>query len=146
MTNIDFLKQQDDIVNYVKTNFKEYYGTLPDPSYTTDFLDFDKYKENVTVFFDFNQNYFDYLTNESESQEMRLSMFIAVRNDLTDKLREKMLKYASSLISMFLDDDANFGGIVDYGKVDTVNFYNAIEGVKGLKVAEIGFVLTKEAY
>jgi hypothetical protein len=144
MSNIDFLLQQDRIVNYIKENYKNYMEEgLPAPNdYVNDFLDFDKYKNNTTMFFDFPTYLFERNTNESELQELNMTVFIVVRNDTPEVLRKNILRYTTAFYKFF--DETGLNGLVDYGVINELSFYFYVEGQKNLKIAEINMVLNLE--
>jgi hypothetical protein len=142
---IDFLEQQNTIIAYIKTHYTEFVGALPEPNtYTSDFLDLDRYKENCTVFFDFGSYSFAWKTNESELQELEFSVYLVVRNNTPDTLRENMLRYASAFYQLFDASNQCFDGAVDYGKITGITFFEYPEGNKNIKVAEITMTLRNE--
>lgn len=144
--NGDFLQQQDAIEAFIKAEYKNYMiGNLPPPdSYVDDFLDLDKYREDFTLFFDFVSLGFERETNSSENQETSLSVFLVLRNDTVEKLREKQLKHASAFYRFFYASGGNFGGAADYGKIESVAFFNAAEGQRNVRIAQIDIVLHNE--
>jgi hypothetical protein len=146
MITINFLSQQDRIIEYIKSHYEEYIPErCPFPNdYTSEFLDFDKFKNDFTVFFDFGHYTFSLKTNESELQEFILTVYIVVRNDKPEKLREKVLEYATAFYQMFDHSEQCFDGAVDYGKINSIMFYDWVEGSKNLKVAEIELQLRNE--
>jgi hypothetical protein len=45
-----FKKQLSEIKDYIEENYKNYISSTLNPTYTTDYLDFDKYKGDFTFF------------------------------------------------------------------------------------------------
>jgi hypothetical protein len=45
---------------------------------------------------------------------------------------------------MFEQTGCNFGGVVDYGVITGMNFYDAVEGDKSKKLAEATLTLFRE--
>jgi hypothetical protein len=146
MISINFLEQQDRIIEYIKNHYQEHIPeAYPAPNdYTSEFLDLDKFKNGFTVFFDFGGYTFNWETNESELQEIELTVYLVVRNDTPGKLREKMLHYATAFYQMFDASVQCFDGAVDYGKISDITFYDLVEGSKGIKIAEITIILRSE--
>jgi hypothetical protein len=146
MITINFLEQQNRIIEYIQEHYGEYIpdGFAPPNDYTSDFLDFDKYKNNFTMFFDFGLYTFELKTNGSELQEFILTIELVVRNDTHEKLREKILQYATAFYQMFDESDQCFDGAVSYGKINSIHFFDFVEGSKNLKMAEIELLLKDE--
>lgn len=146
MITINFLEQQDRILDYIQNHYEEYIpeGYGPPDNYTSDFMDLDKYKNDFTVFFDFGTYTFSLKTNESELQEFILTTNLVVRNDKSEKLRKKILEYVTAFYQMFDQSDQCFDGAVDYGKINSITFFDWVEGSKNLKVAEIELLLRNE--
>jgi hypothetical protein len=144
--NVDFLRQQDEIEGFIESNYRNYMiDNLPPPqAYVDDYLDLDKYRQDFSMFFNFGSYGFERETNVSENQETLLAVFLVVRNDDTGKLREKLLKYTTSFYRFFDEAGGNFDGLVDYGKIESITFFNAAEGQKNVKVAQIDVVLNNE--
>lgn len=146
MITVNFLAQQNRIIEYIKEHYGEYIpeGYAQPDNYTSDFMDLDKYKNNFTVFFDFGTYTFSLKTNESELQEFILTINLVVRNEESEKLRKKILEYATAFYQMFDQSEQCFDGAVDYGKINSITFFDWVEGSKNLKVAEIELLLRNE--
>lgn len=113
-------------------------------AYINDFLDFDRYKFDTELFFNFGSYYIQPLTNESNGANFTFDLFLAFRGDTGDNLHEKMLAYADSVYNVFKASGFNFNGAVD-GQVNTeVYFYNAAEGNVNMKVCAITFTTSSE--
>jgi hypothetical protein len=143
---LDFLQQQETIIEYIENNYKNYMveGLNPPNDYVNDFLDLDAYKNNTTMFFSFPTYLFERNTNESELQELDMTVFIVVRNDTPKVLKKNILKYTTSFYKFFDSTESCFGGLVDYGRINEISFYDFVEGQKNLKIAEINMVLNLE--
>jgi hypothetical protein len=146
MITIDFLEQQNGIIEYIKEHYKEYLPeSLAEPNdYTTSFLNLDQYKNNTTMFINFGNYTFEWKTNESELQEIELIIYVVVRNEIPDVLRNKMLNYTTAFYQMFDDCGQDFNGLVDYGKINEFVPYEYVEGTKNIKIAEITLTLRNE--
>lgn len=113
-------------------------------AYINDFLDFDRYKFDTELFYNFGSYYIQPLTNESNVANFTFDIFMAFRGDTGDNLHEKMLAYADSVFNVFRESGYNFNGAVD-GQVNTeVYFYNAAEGNVNMKVCAITFTTSSE--
>ena len=139
-------EHQKKIVDFVEANYASFLppGLDAPTLYVDDFMDLDKFKGKVTVFFSFPDYTFTNLTNESEESKIDMSILIVVRNDTSENLKSKMLQYTTAMYKMFDESRRSFGGLVDFGNVESINFYQACEGNTSVKVAELAFKLTKE--
>jgi hypothetical protein len=145
MIRVNFLEQQNSIIAYIKEHYKDFTGSLAEPNeYITDFLDLDKYKSNFTMFFNFGGYTFDWKTNESELQETELFIYLVLRNAPSKTLRDNMLEYTTAFYQMFDEGDQCFKGVIDYGKITEINFYEWAEANKGIKISEILLTLRNE--
>jgi hypothetical protein len=146
MITINFLSQQNRVIQYIKERYEAYIpeGYAPPNNYTCDFLDLDNYKNSFTIFFDFSYYTFSLKTNESELQEFILTVYLIARNDKPKKLREKILEYTTAFYQMFDYSEQCFDGAVDYGAITSIDFYDIVEGSKNLKAAEITLTLRNE--
>jgi hypothetical protein len=147
MTGIDFLAQQDRILDFIKDGYKNYMTDhLPEPdAYISEaLLDFDKYRDDFTLFTDFGIYEFSRLSNESTGQEITLDVYLVVRNDTDENLRSKLLRYTTSFFKFFDAAGSNFGGLVDYGIITGMVFYYYAEGQKNIKVSQITVTLRSE--
>jgi hypothetical protein len=135
---MDFWNQQARIIEYVVHNYPKEID-----AYINDFLDFDLYKKNRSMFFQFHEYRFDALSNESEKQIVFMDVYIVVRNDTPEKLKRTILDYASAFWD--LCKNTGFGGAADFVKIESIQFYDAIEGIKNLKAVEISVVFEVES-
>jgi hypothetical protein len=144
MIALDFFSQQQAVFEYIKTHYKEYLLGLPEPEYVNEFPDLDKYKHDGTLFVQFGHYGFNRLTNESESMTITLSVYLVVRNAVPDVLKERLLKYTTAFYQMFDESYQNLGGIVDYGKIESIIIYEYAEGRRDTKASEITILLQVE--
>ena len=101
-------------------------------------------KDFQLLIFSFANYAFTDFTNESEESKIDFSLYLVVRNDTSENLKAKMLQYTTAMYKMFDESRRSFDGIVDFGNVESINFYQAAEGNTSVKVAELSFKLTKE--
>jgi hypothetical protein len=144
---VDYQEKEALIVTYVEAKFNEF---MPSPDvppvkhFVNEFLDFDKYNYDNTLFFQFDQYAYEELTFNSKLETGNMRIFIVVRNDKEQALHERLRQYASAFWNMFEASRYCFSGIVDIGMITGVNFFDAAEGNSGIKLAEITMSLSKE--
>lgn len=144
---IDFLTQQEEIQKYIETNFPVILQEqeLKDvDAYINDFLDFDKYSKNCQLFFDFGNYTFNALSNESNSEDIELRIYLTFKGGTAKDLNKKMMNYTAGFYEMFERSGCNFAGLSDFGMIETITFYQAAEGNVNVKVAEIKIKLQSE--
>lgn len=144
---MDYKAQQDAIKEYIETNLPLVLQEISlnnFDAYVDDFLDLDMYTKAKQLFYGFNEYNYNTLTNESKSEEFQFSIYLVFRKDKREDLKAQMLNYASAFDKMFEDSGCNFGGIADYGEINTVQFYLAAEGNLDVKVAELSITLYTE--
>jgi hypothetical protein len=144
---MNYQEKEDLIVNYVKDHFNEF---APDPAvppvkyFINEFLDFDKYNYDHTLFFEFDNYAYEDLTLSSKLETGNMRIFIVARNDKEQALHERLRQYASAFWDMFEASRHCFSGIVDIGMITGVHFFDAVEGNSGIKLCEITLSLNKE--
>ena len=144
---INFKSYQDGIKDYIETNLMallEESGMDNFTAYVDDFVDFDKYTQSKVLFYDFGEYTFEALSNESEAEDLEFKVVLAFRGSQNATLKDNALTYAAAFYQMFEASGNNFGGLADYGRIETVNFYNAVEGSKNIKLAELTIFLHTE--
>lgn len=144
---MNFKSEQENIKSYVQQNFKAELTAeqLPDmDAYIDDFLDLDRYKKNAQLFYNFANYIFKDLSNESDTEDMQMSIYLVFKGDTPEKLKNKMLEYSAIFYRMFEKSDSTFGGVADFGQIETVQFYNAAEGNPNLKISEFTIRLHTE--
>ena len=143
---VDFAKTEKDIKQYIETNFnnylKQYQMNLP-AEYIDDVLDLDEHQKSITVFYDFDSIDFDAESFETNNQKLTLEVCIVCRNKKSSELKQLSRDYATAFYNWFYDTECNrcFNGLIDYGKIDTVTFYDAVSGTKAIKIANLTITL-----
>jgi hypothetical protein len=140
---VDFKTQQEKILEFIEKNYIEY---LPDRvnifELTLDFLDFDKHKSNFTVFVNFSRIDFpnsDYEDDCEDVERLSVKVFLLHRNNTSEKLKEDNLDAAYAFYKMIKDkNDLMF---VKEITIESIDFYNWVEGTKFLIVSEISLTL-----
>lgn len=144
---MDFKTQQNNIKEYIEEHLPSVLTSMNlanMDAYIDDFLDLDQYSKSKQLFYNFSYYNYDFLSNESESEIFEFSVYLVFRKDNSDNLRDNMLDYATAFYKMFEDSGCNLGGIADYGRIETVQFYPAAEGYPKVKIAELTIRLHTE--
>ncbi len=145
---IDFYKKQTEIENYIQETFNDYLTekslSVPD-KYTNESIDLDKFRNNTTVFFAWTGIDFDNLSNETQNQKQKLEVAFCCRNGTENDLQKKAFDLASNFYNWFYDSARrDFGGLIDYGTITTVEPYTAAEANKFIKFINIVIELNLE--
>jgi hypothetical protein len=141
-----FKEQQDILIKFIKENYKNFLPShITEPEITTEFLDFDKYKGNFTLFIDFtkigfpNSNYDD---DCGDMENLSLTIYLVHRNNQSAVLNELNLDSAYSFYSMIKDYPSL--GIAQKTAIESIDFYKYTEGNKYLVCTEINLILEVE--
>jgi hypothetical protein len=141
---MNYQEQENEIVLFVKNNFNKYNDNVKIEHFINEFLDFDSYTYDNSLWFQFDDYTYEDLTNNSKLETSNLKIYIVTRNDIEKNLHERTRSYANSFYNMFAENGCNLGGIVDMGIINEVYFYDAIEADKSKKLVEINMTLLKE--
>lgn len=101
---MDYEAKETAVKNFISENLPQYLIAAELPavdSFIDDFLDFDKYKANTQIFFDFVNWTFENLTNESSKLNFRMSVYVVLRGAVPETLRANLLKYAACVYQLF---------------------------------------------
>jgi hypothetical protein len=143
MNNMDYETNENQIVEYIRGNFNNFTDNSVS-HFINEFLDFDMYTFDKSMFFQFDGYEYDRLTNESKLETLGMSVFIVVRNDTEKNLHKLSREYASAFYNMFEASGYNFYGLVDSGVISEIKFYDAVEGNKGIKLVKIDITTFRE--
>jgi len=133
---LDLNTIQTKIIKYINSNYEKYltaYG-IGKPQITTDFIDLDKYKNNFTLFIDFNKINFNqtkFTDDCSRSMQFQISIYLVFRNNTSEKLKEIMLNGASAFYTLMNNAD-----ISQEVTITELNNYNIVEGSKFIVISE----------
>lgn len=114
-------------------------------AYIDDYVDLDAYRKPRQLFYQFNAYNFEPLSNESNNAECTFSIFLTFIGQKSSDLSDVMLVYTMALEMMFAKSGNSFEGLYDYGIIESTQFYQAAEGDKNKKVAEITFRMNIES-
>jgi hypothetical protein len=143
---MDYRLKETEIVDYIKDNFNAGVpsgGSLIE-HFINEFMDLDHYVYDNALFFQFDNYAYEELSNQSRLETCNMRIFIVVRNGIEKELHERLRDYATAFYTMFENSVYSLGGIVDIGIITDVNFYDAVEGNKNIKLCEITMALSKE--
>jgi hypothetical protein len=142
---MDYKQKESDIIEYVQDNFNKFVENGKTIGhYINEFLDFDTYNFDNSVFFEFDSYSYEWISNESQLETLSMAVFIVVRNDIERNLHDNLRDYATSFYKMFVFSECNFSGLFDQGIISSVEFFDAAEGNPGIKLAKINITLFKE--
>jgi hypothetical protein len=143
---LNFKQQQETIINFISTNYSDYLPPdIPAPEITTEFLDFDKFKKDFTLFMDFARIDFrqsNYKDDCGDIEHLSLVIYLVHRNNTVNILQDKNLNSAYSFYTMIREK--NGLGVAQDTTIESIDFYNWAEGNKYLVVTEINLSLDIE--
>jgi hypothetical protein len=136
---LSFREQQEKIIDFITNNYNNYLPShLHNPTYTTDFLDFDKFKDNFTVFIDFSQIDFrqsNYNDDCEDTEHLSLVIYLAHRNNQSEILKSNNLDSTYAFYKMIKGNiSMNFA---QETTIESVDFFDWVEGNKYLVVSKI---------
>jgi hypothetical protein len=137
---MNFKTQQTEIINYFKTNYKKYIS-IPEPIYTEEFLDFDRFKGDFTFFIDFNRITFPSSQYEDDCknvEQLGLTVYLVFRNNTSEVLKENVLEASWAFYKMI---NELYIKTVNEFSIESIDFYDYVEGNKNLKISEITCLL-----
>jgi hypothetical protein len=140
---VDYQAKEDELTQYIADNFNRF-AAKPITHFLNEYLDLDQQKFDAILWFSFDGYDYQELSNQSRMETCELRVFITERNDTETALHTRLRDHAGAFYAMFEAGGCNFGGIVDLGMIASVRFYDAVEGDKGKKLAEIAMNLVKE--
>lgn len=141
--NTDFIETEKQITGFIEKTFPDYLRPeLEKPKFINDFLDLDKYKASNQIFYEFSSWNFDYLQTHAQNGKLEINIFIVCRNG--KNLKEKCLNYATDFFRFFEETGKNFGGIADFGKINSLTMFDAVEGNPEIKLVELNIELNLE--
>jgi mRNA-degrading endonuclease YafQ of YafQ-DinJ toxin-antitoxin module len=140
---ISFRKQQEKIIKFITDNYNDFLPPhLQNPQITTAFLDFDKYKNDFTVFVDFAEINFeqsDFRDDCEDTNYLNIIIYLVHRNNTSEILQENNLDSAYAFYRM-IRKKPDLLTIYDI-KINSIDFYNYVEASKYLVVTEINISL-----
>jgi hypothetical protein len=143
---MNFKDQQNAIIGFIADNYRNYLPAhINDPEITTEFLDFDKFKGDFTLFIDFARIDFrqsDYKDDCGDMEHLSLTVYLAHRNNAHAALQSNNLDSAYAFYEMAKGE--NGLGVAQQTAIDSIDFFDWAEGGKSLVVSEINLSLEIE--
>jgi hypothetical protein len=140
---VNFKDQQNTIINFISQNYKNYLPAhINEPEVTTEFLDFDKFKGDFTLFIDFARIGFpqsNYDDDCGDIEHLALTIYLVHRNNKSEVLQANNLDSAFAFYEMIKDKPDL--GVAQINTIESIDFYNYAEGNKFLVVSEISLSL-----
>jgi hypothetical protein len=139
-----FREQQEKLVEFLKENYTGYLPAhINNPLFTTEFLDFDKFKGDFTVFIDFSRLDFRqsaFRDDCADVEHLSVNIYLLRRNNTAEILKTDILDAAFSLYRLIREKTDM--GISLNTVIESIDFNDYIEGTKNLVCAE--FALSME--
>jgi hypothetical protein len=136
---MNFREQQNAIISFIKNEYPAY---LPDElknfELTTEFLDFDRFKKDFTIFTDFMQIKFGQSPFKDDCEDiehLNITVYLVHRNNTSAILQSNNLDTAYAFYKMVKDNPRL--GVAENTIIESMDFYNYAEGNKYLVVSEI---------
>jgi hypothetical protein len=143
---MNFKDQRENLIEFITDNYEKYLpSSFPEPVYTTEFLDFDKFKGDFTVFIDFAKIDFrqsNYEDDCGDIEHLSLVIYLAHRNNKSEVLQENNLDSAYAFYQMIKKNPGL--GVAQNTIIDGIDFYNWVEGNKYSVITEINLSLDVE--
>jgi hypothetical protein len=143
---MNFKEQLTTLINFISNNYRNYLPSqISEPEITTEFLDFDKFKKDFTLFIDFSNIDFrqsKYNDDCGDIEHLSLVVYLVHRNNQSDILNERNLDSAYAFYTMIRKNIRL--GIAQNTTIESIDFYNYVEGNKYLVCTEINLSLDIE--
>jgi hypothetical protein len=143
---VNFKDQLNTLINFISANYKTYLpAPVSEPEITTEFLDFDKYKGNFTLFIDYSRIDFrqsNYEDDCGDIEHLSLAVYLVHRNNQAPVLNDTNLDAAYAFYKMIRENPGL--GIAQNTVIDSIDFYKYAEGTKYLVCTEINISLDIE--
>jgi hypothetical protein len=135
---LNFKEQQTALINFITDNYKNYLPAhVSEPEITIEFLDFDKFKGDFTLFIDFARIDFPQSNYEDDCEDIEnlsLTIYLVHRNNKSEILQANNLDASYSFYEMIKDKPRL--GIAQNTTIDSIDFYKNVEGTKYLVCSE----------
>jgi hypothetical protein len=141
-----FKEQQDTLIDFIKDNYKNYLPShIDEPEITQEFLDFDRFKNDFTIFIDFSKIGFpnsNYKDDCGDIENLSVVIYLVHRNNQSAILNELNLDASFAFYKMIQENPSL--GIAQETMIESLDFYKYIEGQKYLVCTEINLSLNIE--
>ena len=130
---IDFKKKLDSIKDFMEKTYPRYLETfdLEAPFITTEFLDFDRFKNSFCLFIEYDRVSFTspYADDCGGIAKIFCDVFLVFRNDAIANLDEKLMNASSALYELFRCERID---MADGINIQDANFFKYVEGNRHL--------------
>jgi hypothetical protein len=140
---MNFKEQEEKLIQFITDNYRNYYSL--EPEIVMDFLDFDKYKKDFTLFIDFSRIDFrqsNYDDDCGDIEHLLVTIYLVRRNDTPAKIQADLLDASWALYKMIRDKLSL--GIAQNTSINSIDFYRYVEGTKYLVCSEFTLSLDIE--
>jgi hypothetical protein len=140
-----FFEQQNKIIDCIKNNYGTYLGNISLPEVITDMLDFDKYKNDFSLFVEmsklnFNRSSFDDDCGDIET--LNITCYLVFRNKSPQELNKNLLNASYAFYRLL--SKHNTLDVAEKTTINEVNFYKYVEGTKNIVCSEFDLTLEIE--
>jgi hypothetical protein len=143
---MNFKDQLNTLISFLSDNYKKHLPPyISAPEITTEFIDFDKFKGNFTMFADFSRivpGQSGYKDDCRDAERLSLVIYLVHRNNQSQVLNDNNLDAAWAFYELLAENPGL--GIAQNTVVDSIDFYKYVEGTKYLVCAEINLSLDVE--
>jgi hypothetical protein len=143
---VTFKEQQDALVQFIIDNYGACLPAhIPAPEITTEFLDFDKFKGDFTLFVDFEKitiGQSKYADDCSDGESLSVTIYLVRRNNTHAVLQADILDAAWAFYQLVKNKPSM--GISVHTAIDGITMYKYVEGTKYLVCSEITLTLDTE--
>jgi hypothetical protein len=140
---MNFKEQQEAVIQFIADNYTKYY--LEQPEIINDFLDFDRYKKDFSLFIDFSRIDFrnsSYEDDCGDIEHLLITIYLVRRNDTPSKIQADLLDASFALYKMIHENTSL--GVAQSTSIDSIDFYRYVEGTKYLVCSEFTLSLDIE--
>ncbi|MDR1926609.1 MAG: hypothetical protein LBQ13_02880 [Endomicrobium sp.] len=136
---MNFKEQQENLINFITNNYELH------PEIITDVLDFDKYKNDFSLFVDFSRIDFRqslYDDDCGDIEHLSIVFYLVRRNNTPAILNADILDAAYLLYELIKEKPSL--GIAQNTIIESIDFYKYVEGTKYLVCSEFNLSLEIE--
>jgi hypothetical protein len=143
---MNFKEQRNALIKFIRDNYKNYLSPgFSEPEITVEFLDFDKFKGDFTLFLDFAKIDFrqsNYGDDCGDIEHLSVTVHLVHRNSQPSVLNDNNPDAAYAFYTMVKENPGL--GIAQNTVIDGIDFFNYVEGTKYLVCTEINLSLDVE--
>ena len=131
---INLNKQLEIIIDYFTLNYPEYLKDykIDLPFITTEYIDFDKFKNDFVMYVEFDSINFSKSAYEDDCEfieKLLMNVFLVIRNDTVKNLDKKIMDATTGFFNLLKNKKIK---ISDNITVKNIDFFKYVEGNKNL--------------